>query len=224
MSNVPEKIYVNLDPLLITLVLTIPHLYVNLPENPSLEAKVGSIVVTLKNNGKYQLDQNSPMGFKARDLNALTEIESIDWQGMQYTGQELLSKRKELLNKFFTETLSGEENVKVLRQQNTDAGLGIGRYLYKAIDFWGLQSLREEKSKFFSTQDQNAVFEIEQRFASPDSKVKSAEHIIKWQIEEPLFYRSSGIEHPEITPFFPHFLPPLIELSNDGGKSFNTVQ
>jgi hypothetical protein len=234
----PEHVYINLEPRFTSVVLTVPRLDVDLPENPNAEPLPENTVIVLKNNGRYKL-ASSPKNYAyngldvdSTDYDKNPTIESIDWNGETFTGEEILAKRQELLEKFFRQVLGSEENVQGVRSENEAAGLKRGSYLYRAIDKYDWRKLIKEKTKVYSHLDPSANFESEEMFQREHSQVKYyagkteegySGHIIRWKIEDPVLYRRAGMQALRVVPLFSHFLPSEIEVSEDRGETFKPL-
>jgi hypothetical protein len=229
--TVPQDVYINLQPRFASLPITIPHLRVNLPENPTLQPQPNMVVIKLKNNGRLKLNQFDPKLLDGRDWNQQTEIESMEWQGQTYSGTDLLAKRQQLLEQYFETMLGGKEAVAQLRRANEASGLVEGSYLYRAVDQFELQRIERESYKEVSYLDPSANFENEEMYNDSKSQVKHyaaqteqySGKIIRWKIEHPLLYRRAGLNPPRVQPMFSHYLPQTIEISNDGGKTFSPL-
>jgi hypothetical protein len=225
----PERVYINLSPIFASLIITVPNLQVNLPENPSI-APNGELSVIILNNGRLKRDPINIIGLSGANWNAQTTIESVNWHGKIILGQQLIKDRKQLLFKFFIDTLGNKETVDTLRQQWEQIGLHEGKFLYRAISNSELRELKENGCKYVSHLDPSANFESEDMFSSEYSQAKIYSSrtkdgysgwIIRWKIEDPLFYRPAGLSVRRIVPMFSHYFPQEIEISNNDGESFN---
>lgn len=156
---VPELVYISLEPRFASVVFTVPHLSVRIPENPVADPPKKDLVITLKNNGWAMKDPDDPTRLSPRDFDAETEILSVEWFDDKIKGEELLQRRKELLEKFFMRILDGEKNVQMLRGMMVNAGLAKGLYLYRAIDRVEDLALSREGCKLVNHLDPSANFE-----------------------------------------------------------------
>lgn len=109
-----EKVYINLQPRFASLVFTVPNLEVDLPENVSLQRE-GELSIALQNNGRFELDREGHGGVRGKDWSAKTMIDDVSWHGETIRGEDLLTRRAELLNRFFVEMLGSEEAVQQIR-------------------------------------------------------------------------------------------------------------
>lgn len=226
--QVPDKVYVNLQPRFASLVFTVPNLEVDLPENVSLRSE-GELSVVLSNNGKFQIDQSGYQGVRGKDWNARTTITEVNWHGETISGDKLLAKRTELLNNFFVEMLGSKDAVQQLRKQNEAGGLRQGSYLYRAVTEDEIIKIRDVGNVYFSHLDPSANFESEEMYNGEHSQVKYyagqkkkgySGTVIRWHIEDPLLYRSAGMAVRRIVPMFSHYLRQDLEVSGDSGKTF----
>lgn len=226
--QVPERVYVNLQPRFASIVFTVPNLEVDLPENISLQRE-GELSVALRNNGRFELEQGGYQGVKGKNWAAKTTIDDVDWHGETISGEDLLAKRTELLNRFFVEMLGSEEAVRQLRAVNEAGGLRQDSYLYRAITQDEVRKMRRDGNVFFNHLDPSANFESEDMYNGEHSQVKHyagrkeegySGNIIRWHIEDPLLYRPAGMAVRRITPMVSHYLRQDLEVSEDGGNSF----
>lgn len=231
--QIPENVFINLEPRFASLVFTVPYLQVNLPENPTLLPKKDRMVVRLKNNGRLQVNPYDTQQLDGKDRSQQTDIETIEWEGRIISGQELLTQRRQLLEEFFEKMLGGKTQVADLRKVNEQSDLTKGSYLYRAIGNSEQWRLEKERYKEVSFLDPSANFENEEMYNNQNSQVKhySAKkgdeysgQIIRWKIEHPLLYRRAGLNPPRIQPMFSHYLPQVIEISQDRGKTFVPIQ
>jgi hypothetical protein len=231
--NTPDRVYMNMKPVFASAVLTVPRLNVDLPENVTLNPDRNGLVVTLKNNGRYKVNPYDSNDVKGDNWDQHSDIEQVQWGEHNYSGQDIVTRRRELLEEFFKENLGGDENVSHMRHQLEQAGLGAGTHLYRAIKDSELRQLtREEGAKFISHLDPSANFESEAMFQGEHSQVKQysgkkgdgyddySGHIIRWQLEDPLLYRTGGMGVPRVVPMFSHYLPAQLEISSDKGETF----
>ena len=228
---IPYNIYINLQPRFASLPITIPHLRVDIPENPTLQPQSNMLVVKLKNNGRLKIDPHDPSELDGNDWEK-GENGEWEWDGITYSGSELMVKRKELLEKYFETMLGGKNVVAQLKEIHETAGLKEGGYLYRAITQWELRDLERNGYKEVSFLDPSANFENEQMYNGDRSQVKQyvtqteqdySGKIIRWKIEHPLLYRRAGFNPPRIQPMFSHYLPIVIEISSDAGKTFSVI-
>lgn len=229
--RIPERIFINLPPVFASLLFTIPHLQVDLPENPTLAPK-GDLSVTILNNEYLKRDPGGYNGLSGNNLKANTTIESVNWKGQIIPGQQLIQERKQLLNHFFVDSIGSEEAVSALRQHMKQTGLQEGSYLYRAISDSELRELQNNGYRYVSHLDPSANFENEKMFSGEHSQVKHyaertqdgySGRIIRWKTEDPLLYRTAGMAVRRIIPMFSHYLPQEIEISNKGGITFEVL-
>ncbi len=229
---IPVRIYINLPEVFAGVAFTIPNLTVDIPESPSLEADNSGMVISIINNGKYTRSRTGYNGISPVDFDIKTEIEGVDVFGGHYTGFDLTHRRKELLNGFFVHILKDEKVVEELARGNTATGLGQDQYLYRAITRGDWSNLQSEGTICYSHLDPSANFENEKMYESDTSQVKFyaqktdqgyTGQIIRWPIEHPLLYRVSGGGSLRVAPFFSHYLPLSIEVSDNQGKSFTPL-
>jgi len=229
--NLPQNIFINLEPRFASLPITAPHLRVNLPENPTLHPQSDKVVIMLANRGKFKLNPFYHQRLDGNDWDQQTEIESMEWGGETYSGADLLAKREQLLEQFFETALGDKDTVAALRKVNEASGLSKDSYLYRAIDPWELAKLEKDGYKKVSYLDPSANFENEDMYGGDRSQVKHfasqteqySGSIIRWKIEHPLLYRRAGLNPPRVQPMFSHYLPKILEISRDGGKTFSPI-
>lgn len=229
--NLPQNIFINLEPRFASLPITAPHLRVNLLENPTLHPQSDKVVIKLANNGRYKPNLFDHQRLDGNDWNQQTEIESMEWEGEVYSGTDLLAKRDQLLEQFFEGALGDKDAVTALRKVNEASGLSKDSYLYRAIDPWELKRLEKDGYKEVSYLDPSANFENEDMFDGNQSQVKHfasqteqySGSIIRWKIEHPLLYRRAGLKPPRVQPMFSHYLPKILEISRDGGNTFSPI-
>lgn len=103
-------------------------------------------------------------------------------------------------------------------------------YLYRAVTADEIRRMKSGGNIFWNHLDPSANFESEDMYNGELSQVKHyagrkedgySGSIIRWQIEDPLLYRPAGIGVRRITPMFTHYLKPGLEVSEDGGNTFN---
>ena len=226
--QVPEKVYINLQPRFASLVFTVPNLEVDLPENVSLQRQ-GELSVALRNNGRFQLDRGGYQGISGKDWSVRTTIDDVQWYGESISGDDLLERRTELLNRYFVETLGSEEAVQQMRAQNEAGGLRRDSYLYRAISEDEARKIKRDGNVYYSHLDPSANFENEEMYNGAHSQVKHyaarkeegySRSIVRWRIEDPLLYRPAGMAVRRITPMFSHYLRQDLEVSDDGGQTF----
>lgn len=228
---IPEHIYINMQPVFAPVVLTIPNLQSDIPENVSAQRNESGMVITLKNNRRFQKSERGHNGLEARDWDIKTEIESVELFGEILTGKDLVTRRQELLQNFFVRMLEGEENVAAMTEAMERAGLIQGEYLYRAITKSEYAQLLKDRTLCYSHLDPSANFENEAMFQSSGSQVKHfapkseegyAGQIIRWKIEHPLLYKTAGMSSPRVIPLFSHYLP-VVEVSDDMGENFHQL-
>jgi len=226
--KIPERVYVNLQPRFASLVFTVPNLEVDLPENISLQRQ-GELSVALHNNGRFHLDRSGYQGVNGKDWGAKTTIDDIRWHSETTRGEELIERRTELLNRFFVETLGGEEAIKQMRTQYEASDLRRDSFLYRAITEKEVIKMRRDRNVYLSHLDPSANFENEEMYNDEHSQVKYyacrkdegySGNIIRWHIEDPLLYRPAGMQVRRITPLLSHYLRQDLEVSEDGGKTY----
>lgn len=225
---IPPYVYINMKPVFTPVALTIPSLEIDIPENPSDKPDESGLVVKLRNNRRYEISERGQNGLRGRDWNLKTQIETVSVFGDTYSGEDVISRRPELLQAFFVHLLEGEDNVETMTTAMENAGLVKDSYLYRAITASDLSALRQDGTICYSHLDPSANFESENMFQNPNSQVrmfapKSEDgytgDIIRWKIEHPLLYRTAGMAAPRVVPLFSHYLPP-VEISNDSGNIF----
>ena len=137
-----------------------------------------------------------------------------------------------MLERFFIQTLGSKEAVQLLRTQNEATGLRKNSYLYRAVTNDEFRELQKDGCKYVSHLDPSANFENEEMYQSDSSQVKHyakqakqgySGQIIRWKIEDPLLYRTAGLAARRITPLFTHYLPRDLEISIDGGSTFEPL-
>lgn len=229
---IPERVYINMRPVFASVAFTVPSLDADIPESPSYEPGNEEMVITLKNNGRYQRSIQGHNGLTGKDWNLRTDIETVAVFGQTYTGEELLTRKAELLQNFFNQMLGGEQNAGRMAAAIEAAGLRQGSYLYRAINSGDYSRLKREGTLCFSHLDPSANFESEQMYQDPRSQVRHyvtktdegyAGKIIRWQIEHPLLYRTAGMAVSRVIPLFSHFLP-QVEISENQGQTFNPAR
>lgn len=229
---IPEHIYINMRPVFASVAFTAPSLDIDIPESPSYKPEGEGMVITLKNNGRYQRSNQGHNGLTGKDWDLRAEIESVSVFGEIYIGQDLLTRRAELLQNFFAQMLGGNENVRGMTTAMEGLGLQQGSYLYRAISSSDYSQLQRNGTLCFSHLDPSANFESEQMYQDPHSQVRHyvsktdegyVGKIIRWQIEHPLLYRTAGMAVPRVIPLFSHFLP-KVEISENQGESFTPIK
>ncbi|OGE26464.1 hypothetical protein A3H85_02935 [Candidatus Daviesbacteria bacterium RIFCSPLOWO2_02_FULL_40_8] len=228
-GTAPEFVYVNMDPRFASSVFTVPTLDTRLPENTDLQSTSKGLTVRLINNGKFMSNKWNPERFDVKDWAISTPIDSVQIWDETLTGEELLERRRELIDEFLKRQLGSDEAVRQTRGIIEQNGLQEGSYLYRAIREEELRRINRGEHPWFSHLDPSANFESESMFRSEGSQAryyagKTGEDysgkIIRWKIEEPLFYRPAGMMPPRVVPLFSHFAPKDIEVSSDGGANF----
>jgi len=230
-KGVPERTYFNIQPRFASLVFTVPHLKVDLPENSSLKPQ-GELSVSVLNNGRLQIDPVEPDILRGKDWTAKAEIESVNWHDEVISSQRLLAERKTLLGKYFVEMLGSEDAVNQLRRSNESVGLREGSYLYRAVTEDELRKMKREGYQQYSFLDPSANFESEEMFNGEHSQVRHyfgkteagySGSIIRWKLEDPVLYRTSGMAVRRVVPMFSHYIPRETEISNNGGETFEPL-
>lgn len=230
---VPE-VYYNLQNRFASIVFTVPHLDVGMPENPTLQPDAKGIVVVEKNYGRWKKKQFVD-DIQVTDWKLRPRLDEVRWKGKTYTGEQLLEQKDQLLQEFFIDMAGGEDNVRQLRVTSEAAGLTEGSYLYRAIGGSEYTQLQREGVKYVNHLDPSANFESEAMYNGENSQVKHyasktgegesySGHIIRWKIQDPVLYRPAGLNPPRVVPMFAHFLPVDMEISIDGGKTFLSLQ
>ncbi len=230
--SIPQKVFYQFEKRFGTIVLTVPNLSVDLPENPLIKPrsdKFEDVNVIVKNNGRYKLSNYRSDELDGNNWDNHTEIEMVilTWMNLSLTGEELLGRRAELIQRFIEDRFEGPQNLAAL-SAIIGADYLKGQYLYRALNKKEWTDLSSLGYLWYSPIDPSANFESEEMFERDDSQVKAyaeekeghSGHIIRWKSEHPLFYRVAGFQVPRVSPTFAHYLPKGIELSEDLGKSF----
>jgi hypothetical protein len=220
----PEYVYMHFSDAYVSLVFTVPDAKTSLPENATLSpsSDKNGINVKLKNNNAWVRDGASQNLIMENDNNK-PEIQSVVWQGKEYSLMEIIEKQAELLEQYYVSRLGGnKEAVERIRQST---GLKKGDYLFRAVTSDELWKLKRNKSQYYTQNDPSANFENEKMYKGEDSQVRSfsgntkegySGHIIRWRVEDPILYRYAGMKPPRIVPMFSHFIPDNLEISEDG--------
>lgn len=228
------EVYYNLQNRFASIVFTVPHLEVGMPENPKLQPDAKGIVVVEENNGRWKRKPFTD-DVQVTDWKLRPRVDKIIWKGKEYSGEQLLEQKYQLLQEFFIDMAGSEDNVRQLRVTSEAAGLTEGSYLYRAISESEHRQLQREGVKYVNHLDPSANFESEAMYNSENSQVKHyaaqageggdySGKIIRWKIQDPVLYRTAGLNPPRVIPMFTHFLPADMEISSDEGKTFVSLQ
>jgi hypothetical protein len=223
-ENGPEYVYMHFSDAYVSLVFTVPNATTLLPENATLTPgqNTEGINVKFKNNNAWVRDRGS-QDLIMENYNNRPEIQSVVWQGKEYSLTEIIENRDELLEEYYASRLGG--NKKAVEQVRQATGLKKGDRLFRAITSTELWKLKRNNSQYYTQNDPSANFENEKMYQSEDSQARSfsrnteegySGYIIRWQVDDPILYRFAGMNPPRIIPMFSHFVPDNLQISKDG--------
>ena len=231
--EIPEKVYVSFEKDLALVALTIPSLTADLQMSPSLERDDSlPLVVTFKNNGRWC--KGDRRGLSLYDYEAPPcEIESITLNGQEIKPEDVIADPEKYLQMGLESLFGGSEDVKTMSAVLEGAGVKKGSYLYRAIGSTELRKLKEKpESPHFVAFNRHPTtnFESQRMFDGEHSQAKRfardgeySGHIVRFKIAHPMLYRPAGMAPPRIIPTLAHHLPREIEISDDGGDTFQKL-